>query len=71
MAPNEAGQATTPAWRKASFCASSECVEITQRDGMIVLRDSAQPHGVLLRYAPADWTDFLRIVKAAHPGRVR
>ena len=34
---------------RASFCASGECVEVAQQDGMIILRDSTQP---LRQYAP-------------------
>lgn len=59
-----AGQAHPIAWRKASFCASGECVEVTQRDGMILMRDSKEPDGNPLRYTAEEWKTFLRGVKA-------
>ncbi len=64
MSPNEAGQASQPAWRRASFCASGECVEVAQQDGMIILRDSTQPHGSTLQYAARDWGSFVRTIRS-------
>ena len=52
-----------PAWRKASFCASGECVEVAQRDSVIILRDSVQPHGSMLHYAAREWRSFVRNIK--------
>jgi Domain of unknown function (DUF397) len=52
------------AFRTASYCASNECVEVGQRDNMVVLRDSTQPHGTLLHYAAGDWGSFVRRIKA-------
>jgi hypothetical protein len=57
-------EAFRPVWRKASFCASGECVEVAQRDGLIILRDSTQPHGSMLRYAADQWRSFICNVKA-------
>ena len=31
---------------------------------MIVLRDSTQPHGIMLQYAVADWGSFVRNIKS-------
>ncbi len=64
MSPNEVRQAAEPAFRRASLCASGECVEVGQRDDMVVLRDSTQPHGTLLHYAAGDWGSFVRRIKA-------
>ena len=64
MSPFEVGQALSPAWRRASFCASGECVEVAQQDGMIVLRDSTQPHGSTLQYAAGDWGSFVRTIRS-------
>lgn len=64
MSSDEAGRQVLPAWRTASFCAAGECVQVAQRDGVIMLRDSAQPDGDVLRYAPEQWRSFLRTVKA-------
>lgn len=59
-----ARQTGQPAWRKASFCASGECVEVAQRDGMIVLRDSKDPRGSMLHYTAEEWQSFVRGIKA-------
>lgn len=64
MSPDDAGQAAQPPFRTASFCGGGECVEVAQRDGMIVLRDSTQPHSSMLHYAVGDWGSFVRSIKS-------
>jgi len=62
--PDEADRAAQPAFRTASFCNGGECVEVAQRDGMIVLRDSTRPNGIMLRYAVGGWGSFVRNIKS-------
>jgi hypothetical protein len=69
MSPYEAGRAMEPAFRRASFCASGECVEVAQRDGMIILRDSVRPHS-MLHYAVSDWGSFVRNIKSGKLDRL-
>ena len=64
MSSNEAERLVQPAWRKASFCASGECVEVAQGDRVIILRDSTQPSSHMLYYAAEEWRSFVRSVKA-------
>jgi hypothetical protein len=64
MLPFEARQTKQSVWRKASFCASGECVEVAVRDGMIVVRDSKNPRGRMLRFTTEEWQAFVRGVKA-------
>jgi len=64
MSPNEVGQAMQPSWRRASFCASNECVEVARQGDMILMRDSAQPQGSMLQYAVEDWGSFMRRIKS-------
>jgi hypothetical protein len=52
------------AFRRSSFCAASECVEVAHRNGVITLRDSSLPQGNTLNYAPKDWQSFVRRIKA-------
>jgi len=59
-----ARQTRQPSWRKASFCASGECVEVAELNGMIVMRDSKQPRGCMLRYTSMEWRSFVCGVKA-------
>jgi hypothetical protein len=53
-----------PFWRRASFCQNSECVEVAERDGMIVLRSSKQSDGSVLQYTAEEWRSFVQGIKA-------
>lgn len=59
-----ARQADLPAWRKSSFCASGECVEVAEQNGMIVLRDSKEPDGGMLSCTSGEWQLFVHDIKA-------
>jgi len=49
-----------PEWRKAkSSVGNGACVELAPIDGMVVLRDSKDPAGPVLRYTAAEWHAFL------------
>lgn len=63
MPSDGAGQTGQPLWRRASFCASNECVEVTQRNGMIIMRNSKEPSGRVLHYSAEEWQSFIRGVK--------
>jgi hypothetical protein len=64
MSPDGAPQVEHRSWRRASFCASNECVEVAPHDGMIVMRNSREPDGVALRYTFEEWQSFVHGVKA-------
>ncbi|HEY0531244.1 MAG TPA: DUF397 domain-containing protein [Actinoplanes sp.] len=50
-------------WRRASACGiTGGCVEIAQRWEMVV-RDSKNPEGPVLRYTQAEWAAFVDGVK--------
>lgn len=51
-------------WRRASFCASGECVEIAQRGNTILVRNSNEPERRAVRYTPEEWQSFVKGVKA-------
>jgi hypothetical protein len=51
-------------WRKAGRCAGGECIEVAQRDGAIMLRDSMQPRGTVLRCAAEEWRSLVADIKA-------
>jgi Domain of unknown function (DUF397) len=53
-----------PVWRKTSYCASGECVEVATHNGLVVLRDSKRPGGSVLVYTPDEWLTFVRGIKA-------
>jgi hypothetical protein len=51
-------------WRKASLCASGECIEVAQLDGMIVMRDSKDPGDSMLHYTADEFRSFVGSIKA-------
>lgn len=47
-------------WRKAqSSMGNGACLEVARLNGMVVVRDSKNPHGAMLTYTPAEWRAFL------------
>lgn len=60
----EAGQEALLTWRTASRCAGGECVEVAQRDGVMMLRDSTQPRGTVLHCTGAEWRSLVGSIKA-------
>jgi hypothetical protein len=58
MVKSESGE-----WRRASLCASGECVEMSQRGTDVMLRDSANPTVVLTCSLDA-WLTFANAVRA-------
>jgi hypothetical protein len=63
MPASEAKQTEQPVWRKASFSASGECVEVAQSNGMVTLRSPQKPRGRVY-YTSKEWQTFIRGVKA-------
>ena len=53
-------------WVKSSLSATNgECVEVCElADGGVAMRNSNDPHGIVLRYTKAEWHAFLHGVKA-------
>lgn len=62
--PSYGAKQSEPAWRKSSFCASGECVEVAEYNGMIMVRDSKEPGGSVLRYTTEEWQSFVKGIKA-------
>jgi hypothetical protein len=50
-----------PVWRKSSRSGSSggQCVEVSTGPARIAVRDSKDPAGPVLTFAPAAWRGFL------------
>ena len=51
------------AWRKSSFCVQGECAEVTDKNGMILLRSSLAPRTVV-RYTPEEFRALRLGIKA-------
>jgi hypothetical protein len=51
-------------WRKSSYSGNNggQCVEVATR-GVVLVRDSKDPHGMVLEVAPEMWREFIRDLK--------
>ena len=50
-------------WRKARRCGTAACIEVAQAEPEMLLRDSKDPAGPRLVFAPQDWIAFLSAVR--------
>lgn len=50
-------------WRKSLRSAAVNCVEVAETPTAIGVRDSKDRSGPVLRYSPAQWSNFLDGVK--------
>ncbi|GAA1837643.1 hypothetical protein GCM10009836_15440 [Pseudonocardia ailaonensis] len=48
----------------SSFCQSGACVEVAHRDDQVLVRDSKDPDGPVLRFTSDEWIAFLRGAEA-------
>jgi len=53
------------AWRKSSYSDDQgyDCVEVAVHAGQVLVRDSKDPDGPALVFAPSEWRAFLSGVK--------
>lgn len=53
-------------WRKSTYSANgSTCVEVARNlPGIVAVRDSKNPHGPALIFAPADWQAFTARIRS-------
>ena len=55
-----------PGWRKASFCASRECLEVGQDSAVVAVRDTRdRGTGPVLAFPPSAWQAFTAALKAS------
>lgn len=61
------------AWRKSSWSGvNNNCVEVAGNvPDVVAVRDSKDPHGPALAFAPVNWTAFTAAVKAGTAGTRR
>jgi hypothetical protein len=47
------------AFEKSSLCAATDCAEVAfEVDGSVLMRNSREPEGAVLRFTPAEWDAF-------------
>jgi Domain of unknown function (DUF397) len=60
-----------PPWRKSSYSnGQANCVEVACQPGGVAVRDSKEPQGPVLAFAPIVWQAFTRRVRTAASGPV-
>jgi hypothetical protein len=50
-------------WRRSSRCDAGQCVEAARVDDGVVVRDSKNPDGPILRFTNDEWTAFVAGVR--------
>jgi hypothetical protein len=61
--PERAGKDNGLAWRKSSASGNSGCVEVATTDHEILVRDSKDRSGAVLRFTSLEWVAFLAGVR--------
>lgn len=63
----EVARFSLAAWRKSSYSGGQggNCVEVAGVAGVVAVRDSEDPAGPALGFAPSQWRAFLAAVKSA------
>ena len=53
-------------WHRSSYCtgAAATCVEVAMDGSNVLVRDSKQVGGPVLRFSRAEWLMFVRCVRA-------
>lgn len=51
-------QAASPSWKRSRRCDNSACVEVASERGEILVRDSKDPNGPVLRFSRQEWIAF-------------
>ncbi len=51
-------------WRKSSYSGNNggQCVEVAAR-GIVLVRDSKNPQGLMLEVSPQKWREFIEQIK--------
>ena len=56
------------AWRRSTKSGGGNCVEVAAAGGSVLIRDSANPDGGVLRLPPTAWSAFLAHARGTDPG---
>jgi hypothetical protein len=52
-----------PTWVKSSYSSQGNCVEVAEHDHRVMVRDTKDRPGPVLRFSPASWRRFAELVK--------
>jgi hypothetical protein len=63
-------QDSTPIWRRSMTSGGNgACVEVAELDSSVLVRDSRDQSGTLLKFTSSQWLGFVRRIKNADSGR--
>jgi hypothetical protein len=51
-------------WSKSRRCDTGGCVEVALMDGYVLMRDSKDPGGPVIRFSASEWSTFLERILA-------
>lgn len=57
-------EASSPDWRKSSYCESSGCIEVAVSGESVLVRDSKDPHSPVLRISKDAWQAFVDEIRS-------
>jgi len=55
-------------WRKSSYSASGNCVEVAIQDEVVHIRDSKNPNGGVLSIPSPSWLEFIQAIQRNYTG---
>jgi hypothetical protein len=58
-------EGASPRWRRSSACLPRDCVEVANREGRILVRDSASAAGTVLEFGSDQWLIFVRTISSS------
>ena len=62
-------RSSTPIWRKSSASAGGgECVEVASQRSAVLVRESGDRRGTILKFTTVQWRSFLRSIKDGGTG---
>jgi hypothetical protein len=60
-------QELSSGWRSSTASGPDNCVEAATISGSVLVRDSANRQGPVLRFSPTVWSAFVRHARADNP----
>jgi hypothetical protein len=54
----------TLVWKKSSYSVNGDCVEVAFSGAYVLVRDTKNRQGAVLRFTAGDWDAFLKEVRA-------
>lgn len=50
-------------WIRSSHCDSNACVEVADQEDVVLMRNSKDPDGPVLRFTRDQWREFVQSLK--------